>query len=227
MQFTQYSHYHHQKSNFNYHILTTTVSSPSLATSACFCHQVFSNWDVQLFCMYAHAQFWKNWQKIHWRFQYFIGNDYSVCLLNVQQARLSFIIKLIWCYLHVLHHYHQFYQNDVAISVDNATYTVCLFLDTRAHTKHRKVIWSNLLLNWHYILCDGTKHSSNASHLSSHKCISEEDTSLKLIKLAMDECSKPFLNNLKRGEREDAFISSLSSSFGCRKVYCSFWFNPH
>ena len=48
------------------------------------------------------------------------------------------------------------------------------------------------------ILCYGTKHSTDASHLPSHKCISKKDSSLKLIKLSMDDCSQPCLNNLTR-----------------------------
>lgn len=198
MQFTQCSHYHHQKSNFNYDILTTTVSSPSLATSARFCRPVILHVRTRTVL----KELTENSLKVsifYWKWlqcmplecstsQTVIHNKVNMVLSTCTSPLPSILSKWrrhqCWqCYIHCMY--------NVVASVPWHT----------AHSNRRKVIWSNLLLNWYYILCDGTKHSSNASHLPSHKCISEEDASLKLIKLAMDECSKPFLNNLKRGER--------------------------
>ena len=55
-------------------------------------------------------------------------------------------------------------------------------------TKDQHQLLGGKYLLIEYILCYSTKHSSDASHLPSHKCISKQHTSLKLIKLPMDDC---------------------------------------
>ena len=48
------------------------------------------------------------------------------------------------------------------------------------------------------ILCNCTEYSSNTSCLLSYKGLGKENTSIKHIKLTMNDCSKMGLNNLKK-----------------------------